>query len=268
MDKNDIKIDTLNQMFSIIKEIKNNSNMLWFRGHENASYKLNSGLYRISKDEEVISNKENDIFNCFINYGDMYCSQYNESKDWNALFLMQHYGLYTRLLDWTDSLFTSLYFATINHVKETEACIWVLDPISLNRNHQGLYEKGVDRGFDNIGLLSVDTLPDRVKKYVYYFNKQIKIDSFSIVPRRNNERLVSQNGFFTVQGTSNKPLEEEVRDKADVFLKKIIISDNFCLECKEFLKVSGINYYSLYGGIEGLCHYIKNELLNLKLDNL
>ncbi|MCX4269535.1 MAG: FRG domain-containing protein [Lachnospiraceae bacterium] len=242
--------------------------MLWFRGHKNVSYKLNSGLYRISKEEETISNKENDIFNCFINYGDMYCSKYIENKDWNTLFLMQHYGLYTRLLDWTDSLITSLYFATRNHIDGTDACIWVLNPISLNQSNQKLYEKGVDKGFDNIGLLSVDTLPQRIKKYTNYFEQQIQIGSFSIVPRRNNERLISQNGFFTVQGTSNHPLEEEVESKEKVFLKKIILSNDFCFECKDFLKISGINYYSLYGGIEGLCYYIKNELLHLELKNL
>lgn len=241
---------------------------MWFRGHENISYKLNSGLYRISQDENIIASKESDIYNCFINYGDIYCSKYNESKDWNALFLMQHYGLYTRLLDWTDSLITSLYFATINHKFDTEACIWVLDPISLNKSYKELYEKGVDKGFDNIGLLSIDTLPCRIKQYINYFNKKIEINSFAIVPRRNNERLLSQNGFFTVQGTVNKPLEEEIKFKQNVFLKKIILTDMFCLECRKFLNVSGINYYSLYGGVEGLCYYIKNELLNLKLTNL
>ena len=179
----------------------------------------------------------------------MYCSKYIENKDWNTLFLMQHYGLYTRLLDWTDSLVTSLYFAIRNHKDETDACIWILDPISLNQSNQKLYEKGIDKGFDNIGLLSVDTLPQRIKKYTNYFEQQIHIGSFSIVPRRNNERLISQNGFFTVQGTLNQPLEEEVKSKEKVFLKKIILNNNFCSECKDFLNISGINYYSLYGGV-------------------
>lgn len=267
MVKNDVTVNSISELFSIINEIKNSTTTLWFRGHENALYKLNSGLYRISKDENIISNKENDIFNCFINYGDMYCNKYNGNKDWNALFLMQHYGLYTRLLDWTDSLITSLYFATKNPTDKINACIWVLDPISLNRN-QHLYEKGIDEGYDNIALLSIDTLPKRIKKYISYFNNTVEIDSFALVPRRNNERLISQNGFFTVQGTSNKPLEEEIKSKANVFLKKVILSRDFCSECKNFLEISGINHYSLYGGVEGLCYYIKNELLHLKLDNL
>jgi len=246
----------------------NDQRILWFRGHTNKSYKLNSSLYRISTDENIVSKCENNIYNCFINYGDTYCNQYNENKDWNALFLMQHYGLYTRLLDWTDSLITSLYFAIINHKTGIDSCIWILDPISLNRNYKELYENKVDPVYDNIGILSVDTLPCRIKEYTNYFNKKVIIGSFAIAPRRNNERLISQNGFFTVQGTYNVPLETEIKNKKDVFLKKITLTDKFCIECKKFLNINGINHYSLYGGIEGLCYYIKNELLNLELTNL
>ena len=130
-----------------------------------------------------------------------------------------------------------------NRKRQTFFQIRISDfPISLNQSNQKLYEKGVDKGFDNIGLLSVDTLPQRIKKYTNYFEQQIQIGSFSIVPRRNNERLISQNGFFTIQGTSNQPLEEEVKSKEKVFLKKIILSNNFCSECKDFLNISGINY--------------------------
>jgi hypothetical protein len=51
----------------------------------------------------------------------------DHTDEW--LFLAQHVGLPTRLLDWTEGLFIALYFALL----EDEPVIWMLDPIELNR---------------------------------------------------------------------------------------------------------------------------------------
>ncbi len=237
------------------------------RGHSNVDYKLNSGLYRINKDLGIVRNAENSIFNCFINYGDPYCNKFYENKGWNSLFLMQHYGMYTRLLDWTDSFITALYFAVIGKERGKDACIWMLAPIELNNSCKEHIYDGDDRGYDNVRLLTMDTLPIRIKEYRNYFDSHIDIPSFAIVPRRSNERLVSQNGFFTVRGTEGITLDEECERYGKSILAKINLNDEVTEECKNFLDISGINYFSLYGGVEGLCKYIKDEFLKLKLEN-
>lgn len=181
---------------------------------------------------------------------------------------MQHYGMYTRLLDWTDSFITALYFA-IKDVKENEdACIWMVDPIAMNNRCTGIYELGIDNGYDDIRLLTIDTLPSRIKDYKSFFERKFNIGSFAIIPRRSNERLKLQNGFFTIQGTKGIALEEEYSQYIGDFLIKIEIPFNIVEECREFLSINGINSYYLYGGIEELCNYIKKDLLQIKLDNI
>lgn len=237
------------------------------RGHSNESYKLNSVIYRISKESELIKEAENNIFNCFINYGDSYCNKFIDNKEWNTLFLMQHYGLYTRLLDWTDSFVTAFYFAIKDKTEGQNACIWMIAPMEINRIYKDKIYSNGDEYYENIGLLTVDTLPNRIKNYKSFFNKYIEINSFAIVPRRSNERLVSQNGFFTVQGTNCISLEEEYSDQLGKVLIKINIDADMAKEYNDFLEINGINYFSLYGGVKGLCRYIKNELLKVELNN-
>lgn len=261
------KFVSIDSLLHKISEYRRKNEVLWFRGHSDYNYKLNSGLYRITSNKADIRTHENNIFNSFLNYGYGFCNSFTCNTNWNTLFLMQHYGLYTRLLDWTDSLITALYFAVQGNSHETDPCLWILNPIKLNNNCKHLYDQN-DQDYPEIGLITIDTIPKRVNDYIQYYKEDIDISSFSIMPRRNNDRLISQNGFFTVQGTQNIPLEEEYPSEHNDFLFCIKLEKNDIKEYKNFLKLTGINYYSLYGGADGLCKYIKDELLEIKLTNI
>ena len=56
----------------------------------------------------------------------------NIKKDLDRLAYMQHYGVPTRLLDWTDSILIALYFSVSQHPNEN-GNLFVLNPRLLNQ---------------------------------------------------------------------------------------------------------------------------------------
>ena len=103
---------------------------LWFRGLTSADYALTPSIYRrIAGPYDRITHA--DLANEFIRKGQAFVPDATYTK-WHWYHLMQHYGLPTRLLDWTDGAFIGLYFALREQWNSTQPCVWVLNPYWLN----------------------------------------------------------------------------------------------------------------------------------------
>jgi len=110
-----------------------NKRILWYRGQRRAKWDLEPTIRRGYNDEE------RNFTNRFRSRaGTRYerLPRHNDLAAW--LSLMQHYGLPTRLLDWTRSPLIALYFALERYIYEDldaqDACIWILDPHRMNIN--------------------------------------------------------------------------------------------------------------------------------------
>lgn len=142
----------------------------------------------------------------------------------------QHYGLPTRLLDWTYSFYIASFFAFCEEAASSHAAIWIIN--SEHEIWQGRYG--------------------------------VSIEKSSVV---ENERQKYQYGIFTRNNTVNSTLEEYVEECAkacnvDEALYKVILPVTERKSVLQDLEMMGINYYTLFRGIEGCA---KAALLNVYL---
>lgn len=127
---------------------------LWFRGHSKSSYQLIPTLYRI-KDSKSLAYTENlsDILEDLVTsfrvhsfHAPEIVSKGNDSY-LGTIVSMQHYQVETNFLDWSEQIFSSLYFTLEHVIKNTSKAleenprIWILNPVHFNRAMRKLQKK-------------------------------------------------------------------------------------------------------------------------------
>ncbi|HGZ7400998.1 FRG domain-containing protein [Vibrio parahaemolyticus] len=193
-----------------------------FRGLKNENFQLVPSIGRLNiKSNDTLQKAEKRVFNIFKERSIPFLS-FSPRNDWEWLALAQHHGLPTRLLDWSRNPLTALYFA-IEEECESNAVIYVLND----------RKKAVDtEKFSNPLALSVE---EPVRKYI---------------PAHLTERIIAQNGLFTVHPDPSTPF-------LDSHIDKIIISRSICKELKAQLYRYGTHRASIYPGLDGLSNHIK-----------
>ncbi|MGA5715032.1 FRG domain-containing protein [Bacillus bombysepticus] len=258
--------DEWNQILEEIAEFRRNSKTkwIWFRGHGDESFNLESGLFRIRKDKNRLplteyKSIEKHMFVAFKSQAATFIKE-DERDIW---FFMQHHGLKTRLLDWTESFATALYFAfnDWDYENNNEACIWLLDPHALNLYLHGdspIYTTKVLDSYQAKHLPFLFGAESRWKG-----ERGFRNNSFAIYPSKNTPRLLSQRGFFTVQSNQLVDLETELNHKCpnekERILKKIILSSDLVENVYEYLTINGINEFSIFNDIDGLCKSLNKD---------
>jgi FRG domain len=176
-------------------------------------------------------------------------------NDWEHLFAMQHYGVPTRLLDWSESLLVAAYFAADHDPTRCECgegdclpTVWVLDPVKFNSKNPRL--QGM-----NTGILA--TSDEALAHWTPGSSEQmLPPEAVAIYGTHNSSRIVAQQGTFTVDGRDNKAIEETVAVvDHDGVLEKITVSDDRD-KMKMDLRVLGVTLGRVYPDMTGLAQDI------------
>ena len=218
---------------------------VWFRGHTKSDWKLEPKLMRIDPlpSETYYLNRFKQDASLILAH------QPNGEFEW--MFLMQHYGVPTRLLDWSESPLTALYFAINGHPEEAGA-LWILLPSELNKksNYRPDYEFEIP-SFEDEHLKGY--LPSTIAG-----ENKSKLFPMAAIAPRNSVRMQSQQGVFTICHRQNIPIEDVGADgNPRDHIWKYVIPPDAKETFKKELKWLGINRFQLFPELESLSQNLK-----------
>jgi hypothetical protein len=210
----------------------------FFRGHSDAAWTLLPGLARQGFDVPDI--RERVYYFDFVTRAGHLLPE--DPTGWSHLFAMQHHGMPTRLLDWTESFGVALYFAMRSGTGD--AAIWVLDPFALNAQSIGI-----------IGILHPDELKGTYVKQYLHGEEAPEGKVVAMSPVRHYPRVFNQRAGFTLHDDLDVPLEVLYPQA----LHKIIIPAAARTEARMFLRLAGISEFSLFADLDGLARELLKE---------
>lgn len=230
------EIGSFTEYLELIEELAN-FDLLIFRG-QGCDKPLLPKIARLSDDVNDLRDFEKKIFSEFKRK----CLPYLKSpitNEWDLLAIAQHFSLPTRLLDWTENPLTALWFACQHDIPKNEnGVVWMFDVPEAD-------------------VVGVDN------KQSPFNGQRTKV----FKPNHITERITSQAGWFTV----HKYIQEQEKfvslDTNKLYsgnLSKFVIPAKLFAECRVKLNKMGINHWTVFPDLDGLCKHI--EWANLKLE--
>ena len=223
-----------------------------FRGLSDSNYKLESRLARHGGDFRKL---EKHLLRNFKKYA--HRSVVEKDSIWNWLSVAQHYGLPTRLLDWTYSPFVAMHFATADiDAFNVDGVIWAVNYV---KTHNILPEK-LSRKLEEEGanVFTVEMLFESIKSLTEL--EDLSSDPFILFfePPSIDDRIVNQFAFFSMSSDSRVVLNRWLEDKMD-FWRKIIIPAELKWEIRDKLDQANITERVLFPGLDGLTKWLKRH---------
>lgn len=244
----------------------------WYRGVGRAkTYRLSPGLFRFPHSKEIkdLLKLERVMLEDFRRQGVFHNEQHNNNAkdaEFKLLFMMQHYGIPTRLLDWSTNPFIALYFALSTAHSEKgkfkeDACVWVLNPTTWNKEALKLVVGDVIGPLTH-GSSSADSYGAKVM-----IGNDLEPSALQSMQERpaailgisNNARMFAQRGVFTIFGRDVSPMEDQFEKNGfpDECLRQIIIpKDNIAQMLNVLIRLGYTDSVS-YPDLQGLAMEIR-----------
>ncbi len=277
-------ITSVNELISKVKEdysTWDSKTPPWFRGEPNDTpTPLLPRVYRPKDDDKKFD--ENLLLQQFRRKAPSYSLNNipprGNTDQW--LFLAQHVGLPTRLLDWTEGLLIALLFA----LGEEEPVVWMLNPIKLNQ--KSVTEKIDDNVFpltwfsSDRAPIKRDDLLQLVKflkegetkfeedfpnhYFVKGFRENIGLKNIrdawekealgtdfpvAIYPTYIHNRMSMQKSCFTIHGKLQCSINCLVDSS---IIKKYVIDPDYAKEIRSDLNILGITNTSIFPDLDNL----------------
>ena len=237
---------------------------IWFRGHAKSTFPLIPGVYR--NDFTLLDDTDYpwEFYYDYIRRASA-LGVSGDPSEWNWYYTMQHHGLPTRLLDWTEGSLIALYFAVrdlLHSVNDSTTalqtpCVWVLEPYALNMVTQADMGDQIDNiVYDTDELAQSDDWRTTLN---YVGNSKLPRLPIAIRPPYFLDRLAVQRSVFTVHGSLKDGLKVAHRSSDEKFLIRLRIRTGAAFEILSELALAGISETTFFPDLEGLAREMKSE---------
>lgn len=263
-DLSDIKISNLASLECALWEVGKRwggVELLW-RGHANSDWLLKAEVFRSMPNQTLYD--ETSLLGYFTAYArtrHQHCPEKDDLFAW--LLLARHYGLPTRMMDWSTSPLVALYFAINDEtVLSGDGCLWALHAGLLNKHMLG---GGSPRlmppdGPEITTLISAATVADRTMKKELANRHGGQV--LACGPYETDARMLVQQGAFTVHSDATD-LATIAMAPSEPWRRAFIIPADAKAELRNLLGALGIRSKNLFPDLHTLARELKlRHILN------
>jgi FRG domain-containing protein len=182
------------------------------------------------------------------------CPVYNDFVGW--LMLARHFGLPTRLLDWSMSPLVALFFAVEKH-DDVDGALWALNPSRLNRLmiKQDRNLLADDPEVKELVKLAFDPDPAVHEEA----KSRITGRALGIMSREIDPRIMVQQGAFTIHGDGVDLAALSSEPEAPPFLIGFRVEHSAKTLLRNTLLAYGITQASLFPDLGSLAEDLKHK---------
>ncbi len=229
-----------------------------FRGLPDQRYRLETTLIRLRGDYGEL---ERHLLRNFRKYA--HRDVVSRDSLWHWLSVAQHYGLPTRLLDWTYSPFFAMHFATANLEKANlDGVIWAVNYVKAHHLLPDRLRLQLDE--EGANVFTVEMLAESVKS----FKELAELSPDEVViffePPSIDDRITNQFAFFSVMSDPRATLDDWLKKHPHIW-RKIVIPAALKWEIRDKLDQANITERLLFPGLDGLSRWETFWLIVLPL---
>ncbi|HWJ03624.1 MAG TPA: FRG domain-containing protein, partial [Verrucomicrobiae bacterium] len=231
---------------------------LWFRGQPQASFHLEPRIARKPRNPELeilYLSKFKSMAIPYVQELPSFPIPNGRAAYWHWLVMMQHYGVPTRLMDWSRDALTALFFATTQMENDVgkDAAVWVLNPVTLNTAFS--FHSFVKPGY-------IPNLDEEAVDLYFGPNAQILANKkpAAVIAPLNNPHIVAQRGVFTVFPRVKEIIALDLFPDSANYLVKIVIAADRVDFIHNQLANYGITRIALFPDITEIADEITDQV--------